>query len=314
MLKISPIIKGEPKVIRATFFNGESDAPINTQGWTLFIGVGASRKIEVADEFVGVPDAQQELDGQIAVTIPPEYTEHLKSSVYVSMAVDTGSGNKIPLMIAVASVQTADQYHTQYYQTNVKHSQLLKDTPTLIQQGAVIEQDIKLHIDAKLNPIFDVGLVIRFDNEHAVSMLLNRENHTNTQPIDTIANLPETIQQLDNDSLERAKNTRFMFVEDVPSGSRTLTPDDTFKHLRYNGSVATFYIPKQSMVAWEGSEEIRIHQSGSGQVTVQAEEPGAVIIQTLTGYIPKTKGQHAIITVKRVEEDVWLVYGELETA
>ena len=314
MLKISPIVKGEPKVIRATFFNGESDAPINTQGWTLFISVGASRKIEGADEFVGVPDAQQELDGQIAVTIPPEYTEHLKSSVYVSMAVDTGSGNKVPLMLAVANVQTADQYHTQYFQTNIKNSQLLKDTPTLIQQGAAQEQSIKLNIDAKLNPIFDVGLVVRFDNEHAVSVLLNRENHTNTQPIDTVLGLPEALQGLDDLSEQRALDARFMAVVEVESGNRTLTKDDVFKHLRYDGSNATFYIPKQSMIDWGAAVEIHIEQKGSGSVTVAPEEPGAVIIKTMTGLIPKTKAQHAVITVKRVEPDVWLISGELESA
>lgn len=103
-------------------------------------------------------------------------------------------------------------------------------------------------------------------------------------------------------------------VEEEPGTTYTLTLEDAdhkWKSLDNVGAI-TLTIPPQSSVAWPADTYIEIMQASSGQIAF-AEGAGVTILvnENLTRY---TNGIYAVAAVKRLEEDVWVVFGNLEPA
>lgn len=79
-----------------------------------------------------------------------------------------------------------------------------------------------------------------------------------------------------------------------------------------NASAITLTVPPQSSVAWPANTYIEIMQGGAGQIAF-AEGAGVTILvnENLTRY---TNGIYAVAALKRLEENVWVVFGNLEPA
>lgn len=165
MIAIDPIIRGESKALRVTFLNADTETAIDCTGWTLHVDIGRSRS-RLGDllQVSAVADLVSGAQGQIMATLTAEQTEALAvPSAVVEFSVDTGTGNRIPLMLAVAVIQAADQYRQQYYQTYIPNSALMKDVPTVVQGSVSQPQEIKLSFSTVLDPTFDLGVMVRFD-------------------------------------------------------------------------------------------------------------------------------------------------------
>lgn len=94
---------------------------------------------------------------------------------------------------------------------------------------------------------------------------------------------------------------------------RILQRADSRRYMRFsNSSAINVTIPPQSSVPWDAGVEIIIEQAGAGQVTVVAGS--GVTIRNKTGMSLKTAGQYAVVTLKRVAEDEWVMAGDREAA
>lgn len=95
--------------------------------------------------------------------------------------------------------------------------------------------------------------------------------------------------------------------------SRTLALSDAQGYIRTtNGSAVTITVPPQSSIAWAANAEIHIEQGGVGQITIAAGS--GVTINRVGSTNAKTKGQYAVLSLKRVAADTWTLFGLLEAA
>ena len=171
MIRIDTIVRGEPKALRVTFMDADSEEALDATGWTLYAAIGRSRGA-LGDilEASATADAVSGAQGQVTVTLTAEQTALLlMPSVVVELSVDTGGGTRVPLMLAVASVQSPDEYRQQYYQTNISNSQLLKDVPTVVQGSTSQPQEITMSFSTNLDPTFDLGVLVKFDELSATT-------------------------------------------------------------------------------------------------------------------------------------------------
>lgn len=169
MLTLAPIVRGESSSLRVTFLNADTEAVINTTGWTLFLSVGRSRaSLGGLIEVSAVADAVSGAQGQITATLTDINTAALTTdNAMVELSVDTGTGKRIPLLLASVLIQSPDQYRTQYYQTTTPANVLLEDVPTVVQGGAMQPQEIKMSFSTSLDPTFDVGVMVKFSEPSA---------------------------------------------------------------------------------------------------------------------------------------------------
>lgn len=151
--------------MRVTFLSKDSSSAIDVTGWTLYASLGRSRRelgsivevSEVADPFTAAL-------GQIAISFSDEITGGITlSAVVVELAVDTGTGKKIPLMQATAMVQSQEDARVQYYKTIEPENILLADVPTVVQRSAMAPQEISMSFSTQLDPTFDLGVMVKFD-------------------------------------------------------------------------------------------------------------------------------------------------------
>ena len=76
-----------------------------------------------------------------------------------------------------------------------------------------------------------------------------------------------------------------------------------------SNSALTLTIPTNAMVAFPVGTEIEIAQLGSGSVTISASE--GVTLQSLDSSVT-TAGQYAVVCLKQIAADIWLIGGALE--
>lgn len=97
------------------------------------------------------------------------------------------------------------------------------------------------------------------------------------------------------------------------TASRALALTDVGAYLRSTSAAAvTLTVPAQSSVAWAADTEIHIEQGGAGAVTVAGDV--GVTINKLATSAPVIAGQHGVVTLKRVAENVWTLFGALGDA
>lgn len=120
-----------------------------------------------------------------------------------------------------------------------------------------------------------------------------------------------------NKPVSTAQATAIAAKQDLPTivtestTARTLALSDAFKWIRCtNGSAVTVTVAPQGSVAWAAATEILIEQAGAGQVTI-APGSGVTLRTSLTA---KTYGQYAILGLKRVASDEWVLFGERATS
>ncbi len=87
---------------------------------------------------------------------------------------------------------------------------------------------------------------------------------------------------------------------------------DASEYLRISGlTTVTVSIPPQSTVTWAADTEIIMEQRAAGQLSLSGGS--GVTINKPTSTNSKTRQQYSVIAVKRVAQDVWTAFGDLET-
>lgn len=163
MIRLRPILKGEGRSLRVTFTNADTEQVIDTTGWTLKVRLGRSPHV-LGDlyEVTGAPDAAQAALGQISCTIADTVTSALTvSSVALDILVDTGSGEFIPLMLAVAPVLDAELHRQNYYRQG--SGPIVGETPVYVQGGSQEPDNITINVSNDMDPTFDLGVMVKFN-------------------------------------------------------------------------------------------------------------------------------------------------------
>lgn len=117
--------------------------------------------------------------------------------------------------------------------------------------------------------------------------------------------------------LQAALDGKRPLVDDVTAQTtttRTLAATDAGDLIRCNNAAAiAVTVPTNATVPFAIGTEIAFSQQGAGQVTVSGA--GGVTINTpITGIAVKTRVQHSIIGIKKVDTDTWLALGDLATS
>lgn len=91
--------------------------------------------------------------------------------------------------------------------------------------------------------------------------------------------------------------------------SYLLTTSDVLTYIRTTGATNyTFSVRNQSTVSWPSYVEILFEQAGAGQITITAGS--GVTLNYSSTTVSRT--QYAVIGLKRVSTDVWIVFGNTE--
>ena len=91
-----------------------------------------------------------------------------------------------------------------------------------------------------------------------------------------------------------------------------LSLGDSSEYLRINGATeVTVAIPPQSSVSWASDTEIVMEQISNGQLSLSGGS--GVTINKPPSTLSKTREQYSVIAIKRVSQNVWTVFGDLET-
>lgn len=167
MIRIDPIVRGESKRIRLTFLNADTEEVIPCDGWTLHLAVGRTRKT-LGDilKLDSTPTVEDAILGQIITEVPALVSEGIKeSSVTLEFSLSTSlGGQKIPLLLALAVVQSPEDYRSSYYRTASNGRMLLSDVPTVVQDGIGAKtESINLSFSTNIDPTFDLGVMVKFD-------------------------------------------------------------------------------------------------------------------------------------------------------
>jgi hypothetical protein len=86
---------------------------------------------------------------------------------------------------------------------------------------------------------------------------------------------------------------------------------DASEYLRISGlTTVTVAIPPQSSVTWVADTEIIMEQRASGQLSLSGGT--GVTINKPISTNSKTREQYSVIAVKRVAQDIWTAFGDLE--
>jgi collagen type VII alpha len=100
--------------------------------------------------------------------------------------------------------------------------------------------------------------------------------------------------------------TYFTVITDSTT-ARTLTNVDAFDYIRFtNGSAITVTVQNQAGTTWPADTEILMEQAGAGQITVT----GATSVTIVSSQTLKSGKQYAVIGLKRVAENSWVLIGE----
>lgn len=100
--------------------------------------------------------------------------------------------------------------------------------------------------------------------------------------------------------------TYFTVITDSTT-ARTLTNADAFDYIRFtNGSAITVTVQNQAGTTWVADTEILMEQAGAGQITVT----GATSVTIVSSQTLKSNKQYAVIGLKRVAENSWVLIGE----
>jgi hypothetical protein len=104
--------------------------------------------------------------------------------------------------------------------------------------------------------------------------------------------------------------TYFTVITDSTT-ARTLTNVDAFDYIRFtNGSAITVTVQNQAGTTWPADTEILMEQAGAGQITVT----GATSVTIVSSQTLKSGKQYAVIGLKRVAENSWVLIGERQSA
>ena len=91
--------------------------------------------------------------------------------------------------------------------------------------------------------------------------------------------------------------------------ARTLALTDADKYIRCtSGSATAVTVPPQTDTTWLANTEIIVEQAGAGAVTIT--EGAGVTVSVNATYTLVTAGQYAVVRLKRVAEDVWVLSGD----
>lgn len=102
-------------------------------------------------------------------------------------------------------------------------------------------------------------------------------------------------------------------VAESAATSITLALADAGQYLRTtNAAAVTITVPAQASVAWAAYTEIHIEQGGAGAVTISAG--AGVTVNRLSGATPTVAGRYGVVTLKRIAENTWTLFGALGAA
>jgi len=167
-----------------------------------------------------------------------------------------------------------------------------------------------------VNSIIDIDTIANIDTKKVAfgysilaSLLNTTENnlgditYKDSRGISVIGN--KTVE-LDQDNID----SKYLSINEQ-ADSYILTLLDVNKLIEMNKDTAvTLTIPKNSSVAFPIGTHILVRQKGAGVITITPVD-GDVILNNLNGLI--TVGRYAMVTLLKVAENTWQVFGDLET-
>jgi len=87
---------------------------------------------------------------------------------------------------------------------------------------------------------------------------------------------------------------------------------DASEYLRISGlTTVTVSIPPQSSTSWVSDTEIIMEQRAEGQLSLSGGS--GVTINKPSDTNSKSRKQYSVIAVKRVAQDIWTLFGDLES-
>lgn len=163
MNTIDPIVYGQAKAYRVTFFNSDSNEPINTSGWTLHIGFGSNRmSLGSITKITGQPTESDSASGIITAELTAEQASlFLAENCFVDFSVSTGS-TTVPLFLGMARVLHEEAFRQQYFSRQYSQNNLMQSTPSVV-IGSSSKQEIVLNFSTQMDPTFDIGVSVKFD-------------------------------------------------------------------------------------------------------------------------------------------------------
>ncbi len=98
-------------------------------------------------------------------------------------------------------------------------------------------------------------------------------------------------------------------VEDEPASTKMLGLSDELTYRRCsNAGGIVITVPPESSVPWSNDIEIAFEQQTAG--TVEIVEGSGVVVNCTAAYQKKTSEQYAVIWLKKVGTNVWILTGE----
>lgn len=151
MITMNPIVRGVGKALRVTFLDKDTESIINTEGWTLRVVVKRSRgSVDSLLTIETTADAVAGAQGQISSLLTEEQSAALtQSSCVMDFSVNPDSGQYIPILRTSAVIENLEDYQERFYP--------VEDT------SEVESQDINVTISNDVDPTFDVGVLIKFN-------------------------------------------------------------------------------------------------------------------------------------------------------
>lgn len=163
MIQIDPIVRGQEKNYRVSFFDKDSESPIDTTGWVLHIGFGRDRgNIGSFVRIEATPTAPDAAQGIITATLSVDQVSAINNTnCIIDFSVQTNSA-RVPLLLASARVMDGDSFVQQHFSQDYANNDLMQQTPTVV-SGNPEAQSIQLNFSTQIDPVFDLGVFVKFD-------------------------------------------------------------------------------------------------------------------------------------------------------
>ena len=160
MERITPIVRGQGKAFRFTFMDADTQEVLDTTDWVMTMQIGRNRS-QPDDLYTdsATPDEANAAQGVISMEVPDTFTSEIKGGqVIMRFRVDPNTGTQTLVFFCSAPVMNEADYEASLYESNNGSND---NTPTYV--SGEEPQEIKVIIRNDIDPTFDVGVLVKFD-------------------------------------------------------------------------------------------------------------------------------------------------------